>query len=507
MDMLITQSGQVVANRLERRMLDGKMYAVAPATIVVAGVLNGALLPADELQRFVEAWNGRPIPLRHPKRDGEYVSANRTDVIEAEVFGQVLNCAIEGDRLRGELWIDVAKTERLGGDALRTLTRMDRGEIVELSSAYFCDIEAGAGEFNGRAYEGIQRNLRPDHVALLPDEVGACSVKDGCGAPRVNAAQGTQDGVIIAFFVPSEVASQLALDGASLPDGSEVLPASELHVTLAYLGTVDEVATMVDETTLLRFVADMAAGEILVQAEIGGIGRFSGQDGMEPIWLAINSRSLMEFREHLVECMGWVANDPRGFTPHITLAYVPTEADVTLRTPTRVMLAFDKLALAWGGRVTTFALRGESNAGQGMAEMRPVVVSNSCGCKENGMNEVEKQNAKVTPNEGTPSGEASKPAVNLMDPAFVAQVAQQAAAIVLETQKRDGLIGTLKANRAVGFTDADLKGMPSETLQKLVDALAANEKQPDYSGRGGVRTNAAADGGEWQPYEEWKAKK
>ena len=130
MDMLITQSGQVVANRLERRMLDGKMYAVAPATIVVAGVLNGALLPADELQRFVEAWNGRPIPLRHPKRDGEYVSANRTDVIEAEVFGQVLNCAIEEDRLRGELWIDVVKTERLAIETEAGLIEEDANRVV-----------------------------------------------------------------------------------------------------------------------------------------------------------------------------------------------------------------------------------------------------------------------------------------------------------------------------------------------------------------------------------------
>jgi hypothetical protein len=35
--------------------------------------------------------------------------------------------------------------------------------------------------FNGVKYEGIARNLRPDHLAILPDDKGACSLEDGCG--------------------------------------------------------------------------------------------------------------------------------------------------------------------------------------------------------------------------------------------------------------------------------------------------------------------------------------
>jgi hypothetical protein len=37
------------------------------------------------------------------------------------------------------------------------------------------------GDWNGIKYNSVAKNHRPDHLALLPGGVGACSVKDGCG--------------------------------------------------------------------------------------------------------------------------------------------------------------------------------------------------------------------------------------------------------------------------------------------------------------------------------------
>lgn len=184
---LATQAAQMIANRAEQRTLDGRAHLVAPMVALVAGVVNGELVTADELAAFAVAWNGRPVPLRHPQDStGQYISANSPEVIESSVIGQVFGMHVEGDRLLGEMWLDIEKCERLGGDALRTLQRLDAGGVVEVSTAYFCDFEPVEGVFNGKRYTAVQRNLRPDHVALLPDEVGACSVADGCGAGRFN---------------------------------------------------------------------------------------------------------------------------------------------------------------------------------------------------------------------------------------------------------------------------------------------------------------------------------
>lgn len=192
-ERLTTHAAHMIANRAEQRTLDGRTYLVAPIVALVAGVINGELVTVEELSAFAEAWNGRPTPLRHPQdSDGRYISANSPDVIESSVIGQVFGMRVEGDRLLGEMWLDVEKCNRLGGDALHALNRLQRGEVLEVSTGYFCSVEPVSGVFNGKAYTAIQRDLRPDHVAILPDEVGACSIADGCGVGRFNQINGEE---------------------------------------------------------------------------------------------------------------------------------------------------------------------------------------------------------------------------------------------------------------------------------------------------------------------------
>ena len=75
--------------------MDGRDYAVVPIVALVAGVVNGELVTADELSAFVAAWNGRPVPLRHPQDANGPISANSPSVIEGSVVGQVFKMAME----------------------------------------------------------------------------------------------------------------------------------------------------------------------------------------------------------------------------------------------------------------------------------------------------------------------------------------------------------------------------------------------------------------------------
>lgn len=203
------ESQLITANALQRRTLDGREYAVAPVVALVAGVVNGELAPVEEIGRFVEAWNGRPVAVGHPQRNGVYVSANSPQGIE-EALGWFFGAQMDGDKLKGELWLDAAKAQVLGGAALDVFTQLEAGEQVEVSTAYFNDLEESIGVFNGKSYRGVQRSLRPDHVALLPNEVGACSWADGCGAPRVNQENGARsmaevtESVVVAAITANE---------------------------------------------------------------------------------------------------------------------------------------------------------------------------------------------------------------------------------------------------------------------------------------------------------------
>lgn len=163
---------------------DGVETMVVPVVAIVEGVLNGALVPNEEIEKFVAAWEGVPIPVHHPMINGHHVSSNIPQVLAARVIGRFHNVKAEGGKLKGEIWIDVNRAKEKGfGDIIETF---EAGNIMEVSTAYFADTEDQSGIFNGKKYSGIHRNLRPDHLALLPNEIGACSVADGCGAMRAN---------------------------------------------------------------------------------------------------------------------------------------------------------------------------------------------------------------------------------------------------------------------------------------------------------------------------------
>lgn len=173
---------------------DSKEMMVIPVIAIVEGVLNGKLIPNEELTKFVTSWEGVPIPVQHPEINGQHVSANLPSILEKRVIGRFHNVRAENSKLKGEIWIDIAAAKAKGFEEI--LNTFNAGEMMEVSTAYFSDVESTSGTFNGKSYAGIYRNLRPDHLALLPGAVGACSIADGCGALRANKEDGLMSTVL-----------------------------------------------------------------------------------------------------------------------------------------------------------------------------------------------------------------------------------------------------------------------------------------------------------------------
>lgn len=159
---------------------DGREHLVVPAVVLVEGVLNDAYVPIDEVSKFYEAWNGVPVPVLHPEVNGVPISCNSPEIIESQTVGRFYNATIDGNKLKGEMWLDIAKCDP------SIIAHLEAGGMMEVSTGYLCDAEPASGEFNGVAYKEIHRNIHPDHIALLPGEIGACSIEDGCGVNRTN---------------------------------------------------------------------------------------------------------------------------------------------------------------------------------------------------------------------------------------------------------------------------------------------------------------------------------
>jgi len=173
--------------------LHNMAYVVAPTIALVAGVLNGVYVPAEELRAL--DWNGVPVTLGHPVDNAQHpVSARDPTVLADYGLGSLYHAAIvaQADKrdvaLHGELWMPQAVLQQR---APVVLARLEAGETLEVSTGFFAQELRATGEVHGQAYRGRYQDVRPDHVAILPDQIGACSIADGCGVPRVHTGCGS----------------------------------------------------------------------------------------------------------------------------------------------------------------------------------------------------------------------------------------------------------------------------------------------------------------------------
>ncbi len=175
------------ASKARRETMHGREYVVAPLTLIVPGVLNGSngplYYPADEVSKDPAVWNGVPLVAYHPEAGK---SGRDPEVFGRDGLGHVYRTRFVNGKLRAEGWFDVEavrnRDKTLPPDA-RILPRLEAGRPIELSTGLFTRNEPApdGSTFNGRSYVAVARNYKPDHLAVLPDQAGACSLKDGCG--------------------------------------------------------------------------------------------------------------------------------------------------------------------------------------------------------------------------------------------------------------------------------------------------------------------------------------
>lgn len=172
---------------VRRATLHGRQFYVAPLTLIVPGVLNGSrgplLYPAEQCAVEPARWNGMPLTKGHPKQDKDgvsnYVSARQPDILEKVGVGYVYEAKFNG-KLQAQGWFDIENCRKVDK---RIIENLEQGKPIELSTGLFLDTHKAAenASHNGKPYVAVTSNYKPDHVAVLLDGQGACSLKDGCG--------------------------------------------------------------------------------------------------------------------------------------------------------------------------------------------------------------------------------------------------------------------------------------------------------------------------------------
>ena len=184
-----------ISGAMRTATFEDREYLVVPVVAMVEGVIHAVnsatpeLVLAEEFSKVPDGWNGRPVLWDHPSLNGHRVSANEPIVLEKMAFGQVFHTEVSSTKLLMEAWLDLEKAGQLA-TARKVLERLRGGETVEVSVGAFVETEERSGERDGKRYQGVWRNIVPDHLALLPEgTAGACDVGMGCGAPRAASDQ------------------------------------------------------------------------------------------------------------------------------------------------------------------------------------------------------------------------------------------------------------------------------------------------------------------------------
>jgi hypothetical protein len=187
MKPVFNQYMQVNNYNIRTETHQGEPHLIIPVIMMVEGVHNGSagaiLHTVEELSKFPAAWNGIPVVIGHPTNEGQPISANSPGVIDKNTVGRVYHTRMDGIKLHGEVWASVQKLKQISPLAYAYIMQQ---KPLDVSVGVFSEDEPTPGQWGTENYTAIAKNYRPDHLALLPDEQGACSWLDGCGI-RTNA--------------------------------------------------------------------------------------------------------------------------------------------------------------------------------------------------------------------------------------------------------------------------------------------------------------------------------
>lgn len=169
----------------------GRDHIVVPVIALLGDVVvfpvgadGPEFVPAAELAAAPQGWNGRPIFPDHPHQGR--ATANDPRTLEERSFGQMFATTYADGKLCAEAWLDPARAEAVGPDAVQVVDDLRVGKMVEVSVGAWITLERVAGEHDGKSYVGVWHDIVPDHLAVgLNGSAGACSVEMGCGALRV----------------------------------------------------------------------------------------------------------------------------------------------------------------------------------------------------------------------------------------------------------------------------------------------------------------------------------
>ncbi|MCC6127284.1 MAG: DUF2213 domain-containing protein [Pirellulales bacterium] len=168
------------------RQLEGRDHYVVPTVMICEGVHNGSrgpvFYPEAELRKSTDLWNGKPVVVYHPDMESSGNGfAGNPAIFNQQKIGTIFNTRYSGKKLKTDAWIDIERVKKVDS---RIFDAIQSKKMMEVSTGLLFPLIENEGIWNGKQYTMMATNLTPDHLAILPDKIGACSIADGAGLIR-----------------------------------------------------------------------------------------------------------------------------------------------------------------------------------------------------------------------------------------------------------------------------------------------------------------------------------
>ncbi|MBW5843415.1 DUF2213 domain-containing protein [Yersinia kristensenii] len=199
------------ASNITTETINGKPHIVVRGVTPLVDdiVMNRKLYPAAEIEKSYKSLERNPMPFGHPKVNGKHISARDVQAVNDYHVGAWLqNVNRDGGKVSGDMYVDrrYAEGSDNGKRLIERLDDMAAGKNVEpvhISTGLIHKEITANGESKGKRYEKIVTNMDFDHVAILLDQPGAGTPKEGVGI-FVNA-EGDEQEIETANIADSEI--------------------------------------------------------------------------------------------------------------------------------------------------------------------------------------------------------------------------------------------------------------------------------------------------------------
>ena len=177
---------QLLTNvKVNRQVIGNTEYLVFPTVASKSGVMNNIYYSDELMEVNASQWENVPVIINHTvNKQGEDVGVHDPSAVNRVVVGHTANPQFKDGKLIVDFYINLEQLENSEYSFLRS--HLEDGQSMEVSIGVIACMDFGEGEYEGDYYFASVAMFRADHIAILPHELGACSLKDGCGTMRSN---------------------------------------------------------------------------------------------------------------------------------------------------------------------------------------------------------------------------------------------------------------------------------------------------------------------------------